>query len=131
MGRYQTEKTNLCNMCTATPELKKKMCYICVTQRSMRGKWKMVIIWLLKEGTKRFNELQKSIPQIKQGSLTLQLRELELDGYINRKVYDTIPPQVEYSLTQSGLEFLDVMDKMYDWGRKHALDILKKAQAES
>lgn len=85
----------------------------------MAGKWKLVIIWLLKDGAKRFNELQRALPNIRQGYLTQQLRELERDGIVHREVYNVVPPKVEYSLTKLGNSFLEVMNKMYEWGEEY------------
>lgn len=100
-------------------ELLEIKCPIGVTQNIMAGKWKLVIIWLLKDGAKRFSELQKALPDIRQGYLTQQLRELERDGLVHREVYHVVPPKVEYSLTQIGNSFLEVMYKMYEWGEEY------------
>lgn len=97
-------------------ELKDIKCPIAITQNVISGKWKLVIIWNLKDGLKRFNELQKSLPFIRQGYLTQQLRELEQDGLVHREIYNVVPPKVEYSLTDIGVKFLDVMDKLNEWG---------------
>jgi DNA-binding HxlR family transcriptional regulator len=107
-----------CLMCSQPMEMKKQICAVCITQKIVRGKWKLVIIWLLRDSKKRFSELQKSMPQIKQSYLTHQLRELETDGLVNREVYNVIPPKVEYSLTQRGINFLSVMDSMNNWGNQ-------------
>ncbi|MEG1822169.1 MAG: helix-turn-helix domain-containing protein [Clostridiales bacterium] len=105
-----------CKNCTETDEKKRDICSICVTQKVFRGKWKLVILWQLKDGKKRFSQLQKSI-RITQSSLTKQLRELEGDGIISRKVYNIIPPKVEYSLTPVGSEFIKVMEQINNWGK--------------
>ncbi|MEG0874986.1 MAG: helix-turn-helix domain-containing protein [Clostridiales bacterium] len=105
-----------CKNCTETDEKKRDICSICVTQKVFRGKWKLVILWQLKDGKKRFSQLQKSI-HITQSSLTKQLRELEGDGIISRKVYNIIPPKVEYSLTPVGSEFIKVMEQINNWGK--------------
>jgi DNA-binding HxlR family transcriptional regulator len=82
------------------------------------GKWKMIIMWHLgKEGTKRFNQLKSLIPDITQRMLTNQLRELEEDGILNRKVYPVVPPKVEYSLTERGDTLIPILDLMYEWGK--------------
>ena len=89
------------------------------------GKWKMIILWHLgKEGTKRFSELRALIPDITQRMLTTQLRELEEDGIINRKVYAVVPPKVEYSLTERGVSLIPILDLMYDWGKSYMVEVL-------
>ncbi|WP_151733476.1 winged helix-turn-helix transcriptional regulator ['Paenibacillus yunnanensis' Narsing Rao et al. 2020] len=84
------------------------------------GKWKMIIMWHLgKEGTKRFSELKALIPDITQRMLTTQLRELEEDGIVDRKVYAVVPPKVEYSLTSRGQSLIPILDLMYEWGKEY------------
>lgn len=85
------------------------------------GKWKGVILFRLGEGTKRFNELQKLLKRVTPRSLTRQLRELESDGLIVRKVYAEVPPKVEYSLSDKGRTLGPVIGALIDWGNTHAL----------
>ncbi|EJL44235.1 transcriptional regulator [Brevibacillus agri] len=80
------------------------------------GKWKVVILCLLKEGEKRFSELQRGIPLITKKMLSQQLRELEEDGIISRRVYDDVPPKVEYSLTEEGESLREILQAMCAWG---------------
>lgn len=87
------------------------------------SKWKGVIIFHLLDGKKRFNELRKLIPSVTQRMLTLQLRELEQDEVVNRKVYAEVPPRVEYSLTNLGLELEPSLFLLREWGSQ----IMKKA----
>jgi DNA-binding HxlR family transcriptional regulator len=84
------------------------------------GKWKPVIIYYLMEGTKRFGELRKCLPDATQKMLTQQLRELERDGIVTRKVHQVVPPKVEYSLTTEGRTLRPVMRELCKWGGKHA-----------
>lgn len=104
-------------------ELRKELleikCPVGITQNIISGKWKLVILWELKSGTKRFNELQRGLSFIRQGYLTQQLRELERDGLVHREVYKEVPPKVEYSLTEIGTKFLTVIDSMYNWGEEY------------
>lgn len=79
-------------------------------------KWKILIIRDLLTGTKRFNELKKSLAPVTQKMLTQQLRQMEDDGLINRKVYPVVPPKVEYSLTELGLSLKPVIEAMKKWG---------------
>jgi Predicted transcriptional regulators len=91
-------------------------CPVLTVQGMIAGKWKLIIIWRLCQGTKRFNELQRLLPEISQGILTKQLRELESDGLVHRKIYKEIPPKVEYSLTEIGQSFLPILHSIRDWG---------------
>ena len=84
------------------------------------GKWKMLILWHLgKEGTKRFGELKSLMPGITQRMLVSQLRELEEDLILNRKVYPVVPPKVEYSLTEQGRSLMPILESMYEWGKTY------------
>jgi DNA-binding HxlR family transcriptional regulator len=83
------------------------------------GKWKPVIARYLVLGTRRFGELRKLMPDATQKMLTQQLRELESDGVIARKVYHQVPPKVEYSLTAYGRTLRPVLNELCKWGEKH------------
>ena len=80
------------------------------------NKWKGIILFHLLSGTKRFNEIRRLIPDVTQRVLTLQLRELEQDKVINRKIYPQIPPKVEYSLTKVGKSLEPILMALRDWG---------------
>ncbi len=89
------------------------------------GKWKMLILWHLgREGTKRFGELKSLIPDITPRMLVNQLRELEEDLIVNRKVYPVVPPKVEYSLTKEGESLMPILTAMYDWGKNYRDTVL-------
>ncbi|ANB55904.1 HTH-type transcriptional activator hxlR [Anoxybacillus sp. B7M1] len=90
------------------------------------GKWKMLVLWHLgKEGTKRFSELKALMPGITQRMLVNQLRELEEDLIIHRKVYPVVPPKVEYSLTELGKSLMPILDAMYEWGKNYMETVAK------
>lgn len=82
------------------------------------SKWKGVILFHLLEKSLRFNEIRRLIPSVTQRMLTLQLRELESDGVINRKIYPEIPPKVEYSLTEFGQNLKPILLALRLWGKK-------------
>jgi DNA-binding HxlR family transcriptional regulator len=80
------------------------------------GKWKMPILWRLKEKPWRYGELKKSLGPITHKMLTEQLRELERDGLIHREVYQVVPPKVEYSLTPKGETTVPIIESLREWG---------------
>ncbi len=99
-----------------------------VTLEVMGGKWKPLIMFLLVDQTLRFSELQRNIVQITQKMLTEQLRELEKDGLISRKVYPQVPPKVEYSMTAYGRTLLPVLETMHNWGQTHRNSLESKTE---
>lgn len=102
-----------------TEEHAKYGCPIKLLQKATGGKWKLFILWLLREDKKRFGELSRILAPITQSQLTKALRELEQDGFIIRYVYQEVPPKVEYSLSSLGRSFVPVLETMYGWGKDH------------
>lgn len=108
-------------------DLKAINCEKELTLAVIGGKWKLIILWHLGlQGTKRFSELKKLIPHITQKMLTNQLRELEEDRLVFRKVYPEVPPRVEYSLTEHGESLVPVLKMMYDWGKNYGEQVIWK-----
>lgn len=105
--------------------LKPQCCPIRNTLLVIGGKWKVMILYMLMEKTHRFSELKRTIPGITQKMLTQQLRELEEDGLVSRKVYPQVPPKVEYSLTDFGRTLKPVFQTLYRWGNDHLRKIRK------
>ncbi|MCM3628463.1 helix-turn-helix transcriptional regulator [Paenibacillus glycanilyticus] len=83
------------------------------------GKWKPMILWHLIQSNKRFNDLEKLIPDASQKMLSQHLRDLEREGIIDRTVYPTVPPKVEYSLSEYGKTLIPVAEVMCAWGENH------------
>jgi len=100
-----------------------ELCPVESTLNQIGGKWKGLIILRLLVRVRRFNELLRTLEGCSQRMLTKQLRELEGDGIINRKVYAEVPPRVEYSLTKVGKDLEPVVKSMCEWGQKHVLNI--------
>ena len=97
-----------------------KSCPIEYTVNLIGHKWKVLILRnLFNNGTQRFSDLSKGINNISQKMLTQQLRQLEADGIISRKVYPEVPPKVEYSLTLIGESLKPILDEMNRWGVEH------------
>lgn len=94
-------------------------CPIEVALDVIGGKWKGMVLHRLLDGTARFNEMRRLMPRVTQRMLTLQLRELERDGVIRRTVYPTVPPRVEYDLTEFGASLKPILDMMSDWGTQY------------
>ena len=104
---------------------------ICPTETAlsvMGGKWKGMILFYLSDGTKRYNELKRLIPDITQRMLTKQLRDLETDGIIHREVYPVVPPKVEYSLTESGKKLKPIISGLRDWGEGYLKEKYKTTE---
>jgi DNA-binding HxlR family transcriptional regulator len=99
---------------------KKYSCPMEFTLDRIGGKWKSVILWWLRGGSKRFGELMQLMPEISQKVLTAQLRELEADSLIERQVFAESPPRVEYSLTAHGETLQPIMELMCEWGKANA-----------
>lgn len=92
-------------------------CPIEYTMDLISGKWKMIILWhLAQENVMRYGQIKKSLNNITHKMLSQQLKELENDGFINRKSYNEVPPRVEYSLTDLGKSFIPILDTLSVWG---------------
>lgn len=94
----------------------REKCPVATTLSVISGKWKGVILYHLFQGTLRFSELQRRMEGVTHRSLTLQLRELEEDGIIERTVYPEVPPRVEYSLSELGRTMEPIIVAMFEWG---------------
>lgn len=94
-------------------------CPVETTLTLIGDKWKVLILRDLLPGTKRFGELKKSIGKVSQKVLTAQLRDMEQNGLVHRKVYPEVPPRVEYSLTPLGMSLRPILDAMRNWGEEY------------
>lgn len=92
-------------------------CALDITMDFIGGKWKTVVLWYLRKDKKRFGELKKHIPEITEKMLSIQLKNLEKDQLIGRKVYPVVPPKVEYFLTEKGKTLVPLLEEMAKWGR--------------
>lgn len=103
-------------------DLKKQYnCYFEMTLDIMGGKWKPIILYYINHnGVARHSDLKRFIPSINERMLTRQLRELENDMLITRKVYPVVPPKVEYSLTESGKSLIPILTSLIEWGKNYA-----------
>lgn len=92
-------------------------CALDVTMELVGGKWKTIVLWYLRKDKKRFSELRKLIPGITEKMLSMQLRQLEKDGFVSRTVHAEVPPRVEYALTTHGKTLLPLLEEIAKWGR--------------
>ena len=95
----------------------------------LTGKWKLEILWLLNKRVHRFGELRRAIPGVTQHMLTAQLRELEGDGLITRKVFAEVPPKVDYAITQKATRLKPVFDAIFAWSNELDTPDRKSAHA--
>lgn len=95
-------------------------CPMTSVHKLISGKWKILIMWYLSENTLRFSELKRKLPDVTQKMLTNQLRSLEEDKLIFRKVYPVVPPRVDYGLTEIGQKMVPLFKAMYDFGIEYS-----------
>ncbi|MBS4193283.1 helix-turn-helix transcriptional regulator [Bacillus sp. FJAT-49705] len=113
-------------------EKKPELCRVDDALSILVGKWKpIILLHLLQKGTLRFSELKRSLPGITQKMLTNQLRELEEEDIISRKVYPQVPPKVEYSITKYGKTLEPILEAMHEWGTKHTLHKKNKVNSKA
>lgn len=91
-------------------------CPMILVHKLISGKWKILILWYLCGSPLRFSDLKRKLPHVTQKMLTNQLRGLEEDGLIYRKVYPVFPPKVEYGLTDIGNNIVPMLKEMYNYG---------------
>ena len=101
------------------PEKELPPCPVETTLMLISDRWKVLILRDLLPGTKRFGELKSSIGHVTQKVLTANLREMEAQGLLTRKVYAEVPPRVEYTLTDLGYSLKPVLDAMCSWGERY------------
>ena len=94
-------------------------CPVQATSNILAGKWKVLILWHLSFGARRFSEIRDLLPGVSEKVLTTQLRELERDGVIRRIQAEGVPPRVDYLLSGAGEELVPVMEAMCSWATKH------------
>lgn len=98
---------------------KELKCPVEITLSFIQNKWRVLILRDLLGGTKRFGELKNSLSSISQKVLTQNLREMEENKIIVRKVFSEVPPKVEYSLTELGFSLKPILDSMFKWGEEY------------
>lgn len=94
-------------------------CPVETTLGIIGGRWKVLVLHELLGGVRRFNELDRNLPGISNRTLSRQLRELEADGVVHRKVYREVPPKVEYRLSKLGQSLEPILRAMHDWGESY------------
>ena len=94
------------------------ICPFVTSQKILQGKWAILVLHELSQGTRRFNELERGL-QITHATLSSQLKSLEREGIVRRTVYAEVPPRVEYTLTDLGGSLKPVLDAMRNWGERY------------
>src|SRR5687768_8325268 len=103
--------------------LEGKVCPTETTLKIIGGRWKVLILWQLVSGTRRFGELRRLVSGITEKMLTQQLRELEQDGIVHREIYREVPPRVEYSLTPRGDSLRPILEAIHCWGSEYLEEV--------
>ena len=98
------------------------ICPFVTSQKILQGKWAILVLHELSQGTRRFNELERGL-QITHATLSAQLKSLEREGIVRRKVYAEVPPRVEYTLTDLGYSLKPVLDAMCSWGERYKASV--------
>ena len=101
------------------------ICPMVLVHKLISGKWKILILWYLVNGPLRFSDIKRNLPNVTQKMLTNQLRSLEDDNLIYRKVYPVVPPKVEYGLTNIGTKIISVLEAMHDYGKEYINEMKK------
>ena len=106
-------------------------CPYITTQKVLQGKWAIIVLYHLSTGVKRFSALERLIPDVTRTVLTRQLRQLESDKLIDRKVFAEVPPHVEYSLSKLGTQFQKVLDEIEIFGLNYIAELNKMQKGKS
>jgi DNA-binding HxlR family transcriptional regulator len=112
----KTSSTNYNNEIAMTAK-----CPITSTMLAIGGRWKLIIIWHLRNGALRYNELKKAIPNISEKMLIQQLKELEKANWVIKRNYHEIPPRTDYSLSKLAKSFTPILENIYSWGIKNKI----------
>ncbi|WP_055665934.1 winged helix-turn-helix transcriptional regulator [Desnuesiella massiliensis] len=94
-------------------------CPMVLIQDMISGKWKILILWYLSYKELRFSDIQRKLPNVAQKVLSRQLKSLEEDNLIHRRVYPVVPPKVEYSLTEVGKKMIPILEMMHKFGAEY------------
>jgi len=100
-----------------------KDCPIRLVINIVGDKWTLPVLYVLKQGTRRYSEIQREIPGISKKMLTQTLRNLESDNILKRKVYPVVPPKTEYNLTTFGLKLIEPLQALSDWAWEHQTEL--------
>jgi DNA-binding HxlR family transcriptional regulator len=96
-------------------------CPITSTVLAIGGRWKIIILWQLKDRSLRYNEIRKAIPRISEKMLIQQLKDLMQSNWVGKKDFGEIPPKTEYSLTELGKSFIPILESIYEWGTENKI----------
>ena len=101
------------------------ICPLTTAQTVIFGKWKLMVIYYIGKGENRFGVIKRNLPDCSESILSKQLRELESDGIITRHVFREVPPHVEYALTESGRQLMDIISQIARWGNAYIASHVK------
>lgn len=124
LSKMKVMMTKQSDMLLEEKDCSKAMLFIKDALEAVEGRWKLLILYSLCSGPKRFTEIAKEVHGIRDKALAKELRSLQESKLIKRDVYDTFPPTVEYTITEHGMSLRNVLFELLSWGRIHRKEIL-------
>lgn len=124
LSKMKVMMTKQSDMLLGEKDCSKAMLFIKDALEAVEGRWKLLILYSLCSGPKRFTEIAKEVHGIRDKALAKELRSLQESKLIKRDVYDTFPPTVEYTITEHGMSLRNVLFELLNWGRIHRKEIL-------
>ncbi len=127
LAGLSAKQSNSEQSCTVSAENKAEQCPVLLALSVIGGKWKLQILWSLSPGPLRYSQLRRKLVGISEKMLIQQLKNLEKEGLVVRKMYPEVPPRVEYELNQASRDLMIVLRQLKEWWNKHHSSVDQQA----